>query len=100
MTYLSAARTALISANRCTSDADCSAKQLLFWEAGGFALGPVQTGGVGINVYQESSLELAANLEQAFSKIHTFRGKPKVTLTIYRNKHLEKDEILRRIEFK
>ncbi len=98
--YVKVTKSVLIEAGLCSSDSDCSKKELVFWEAGGFVLGPIRTGGVHLNLYQQSSLQFVSKLEVELAKIHVRIGGPDVTLTAYRNKHSESRSVLTKVTLK
>jgi hypothetical protein len=98
--YVKVSNSALIQAGLCSTEQDCKAKQLIFWEAGGIAIGPVRTGGVHINLYQQSSLEFVTGLELEFLKLRSRVGGPSVTLTAFSSRHSEEKRMLKQVILK
>lgn len=85
--YAEAATSILVSSGLCSSASDCAGKELVKWQAGGYSLGPVQGGGVRINVYQLSSAETWRRLSTEFHAVHSRLPAHEVTLTAYRGPH-------------
>lgn len=87
--YANLTTATLIASGRCQSDSECSKKELVFFEAGGISMGSLRLGGVHINVYQESDAQFVKQLADNLTALKAQIGGPSVTLTVYRNAHLE-----------
>lgn len=89
MQYSAVARDTLIEKGVCASIQDCQQRGLLFAEGGEVDFGIVSWGGAYINLYETQDAALVQDLEKKFKELHARLGKPSVTLTVYRSKHLE-----------
>jgi hypothetical protein len=98
--YVKVAQGVLISRGVCSNSDDCQKKHILFWEAGAVTLGSASWGGVGITLYETSDSALVDEITTQFRKLHSELKEPKVTLTVYRSKHLEPDRKLTETVFK
>lgn len=71
----------------CESKQDCSNRELVKFEAGGWSLGPLSGGGVSISVYQISSDAVVQILHSTFSQRHSEMPDVPVQLHAYSSKH-------------
>ena len=84
----------LISNGMCDNKQDCSNKQLVKFEAGGWSFGPWSGGGVNISVYQVTGEAIVQALHSSFSSRRTEMPKVSVYLHAYSTKHGEPKTIL------
>jgi hypothetical protein len=87
--YGNALRDELVRLRACPSVQACSQNKMIFWEGGGWKLGPFRGGGVSIHVYRVSNPEVAEALLQKCRSIHSqYRSVP-VSLVVYANPHID-----------
>jgi len=84
----------LISNGMCDSKQDCSNKQLVKFEAGGWSFGPWSGGGVNISVYQITEGAIVQALHSSFSSRRTEMPDVPIYLHAYSTKHGEPKVIL------
>ena len=87
--YGSAVTEELIRLGACPSAQACTSKQMVFWEGGGWKIGPFSGGGVSINVYRISEPKTAAALLERCRKIHQQLPTVPVTIVVYANHHID-----------
>lgn len=82
-------RQVLIDEGLCSSKDDCSRKEMVFWTAGGWKIGPITGGGVSIYVYKVSSSETAMKIVACCKNLHDEIPSVPVTVTVYSNAHVD-----------
>jgi hypothetical protein len=89
MQYMAETEKLLVEQRVCAGSADCSSKGIVFWEAGGWAIGPFKGGGVYITVYKISDLRIAEKIIEGCKTIHSRIPDVPVTVTIFSNAHID-----------
>lgn len=59
----------------------------VFWEAGGFEIGPIRTGAVHISVYGVSDPAVARAIGERCKELHAVRPHVPIELTVYSTRH-------------
>jgi len=98
--YVQVAGGALAARDACINEEDCTAKNLLFFEAGEVSIGGLRWGGVHVNVYDTKDSEVVEEIANMFKELHAKIKGPVVTLTVYSSKHTESKVEFRRVVFK
>jgi len=88
-TYVSEAQQVLVDAQWCQKRAPCSVKDIVKFEAGGWQLGPLNYGGVYINVYQVDDLLIAEKIISRLREKHKSMPTVPVHVRVYASKHDE-----------
>lgn len=89
LVYLDSAQKVLIAHGLCQDKNDCVKRQILFCDGGALRLGPFESGGVKLYVYEISSAEVVGDLVKAMGEAYKKQKGPKVTMLVYETKHLE-----------
>lgn len=89
LVYLDSAQKVLIARGLCQDKNDCVKRQILFGDGGAVRLGPFESGGVQIYVYEVSSAEVVGDLVKALGETYKKQKGPKVTMLVYETKHHE-----------
>jgi hypothetical protein len=87
--YVSEAQQVLVDAQWCQKRAPCSENDLVKFEAGGWQLGPLNYGGVYINVYQVDDSSVGERIIARFREKHKSMPGVAVHVRIYATKHNE-----------
>lgn len=87
--YHRLAQDVLIARGVCANANACQRREILFWAAGEWALGPVHSGGVSITLYETNDMALVHEIEDRFRQLHEQLKRPPVTLTVYPSRHGE-----------
>jgi hypothetical protein len=93
MVYLDGAQNVLIAHGLCQNRSDCVKRHILFGSGGAFKIGPFEFGGVNIDLYEVSSPEVVGDLVKAFGEIFKTQKGPKLTVHVYKTRHLESETI-------
>jgi hypothetical protein len=89
MLYMEQTREVLIAEGLCFDKTDCSRKEMAFWSAGGWGIGPITGGGVTINVQKISDAAIAEKIVQRCKVLHSQIPSVPVTVTIFANAHID-----------
>ena len=89
LVYLEGAQKVLIAHGLCQNQNDCVKRQILFGDGGAVKVGPFESGGVQIYVYEVSSPEVVGDLVKAFGEIYKKQKGPRLTMHVYETKHRE-----------
>ncbi len=89
LVYLDSAQKVLIAHGLFQSKNDCVKRQILFGDGGAVKLGPFESGGVQIYVYEVSSPEVVADLVKALGETYKKQKGPSLTMLVYETKHHE-----------
>ena len=89
MRYMELTTQVLIEEGMCADKADCSRKEMSFWSAGGWNIGPLTGGGVSIEVYKVSSVETARKIIEHCRSLHSQIPDVPVSVTVYSNAHID-----------
>ena len=87
--FLDDAQNILINNGLCNSKQDCSNKELLKFEAGGWSLVSLSGGGVNISVYQINKNTVVQKLHSAFNRRRSEMPQVPIYLHVYSSKHGE-----------
>jgi hypothetical protein len=71
----------------CEGTVDCERKELVKWEAGGYKFGPLQGGGVHINLYQHNDSRVWERLSLEFKALHPKLPKHELTVRAFVGPH-------------
>lgn len=87
--YASEAQQVLVDAQWCQKRAPCSVKDIVKFEAGGWQLGPLNSGGVFINIYQVDDSSVGEKIIARLREKQ--KGMPSVSVhvRVYGSKHNE-----------
>lgn len=91
LVYLDSAQGVLIAHGLCQNKNDCVLKQILFGSGGAVKIGPFESGGVQISVYEVSSPDVVGDLVKALGEIYKKQRGPSVRLNVYSSRHLERE---------
>lgn len=78
--YAEAISRELVALGVCADTDACSNRQMVFWEGGGWKVGPFQGGGASISVYNVAHIEVANALVKRCGEIHALH--PGVAMSI------------------
>lgn len=81
------AETVLLKKGICSDQQDCSTRQLVTFEAGGWSFGPWSGGRVHIHVYQINDNSVTQSLHDSFIQRHSDMLDISVYLHVYASKH-------------
>lgn len=87
--YLDSAQKVLIAHHICRDKNDCVKRQVLFGDGGAVRLGPYESGGVQLYIYEVSSAEVVGDLVKALGETYKSLKGPAVTMLVYETKHYE-----------
>jgi hypothetical protein len=99
--YTSALKQELERLGACETQTTCVQ---VFWEAGGFELGPIKTGGVHIKVYRVADPAIAQALSERCKQLHTRAPQVPIELVVYSTPHpanltSEKPVVIKSVRF-
>ena len=89
LVYLDGAQKVLIAHSLCQNRNDCVKRQILFGDGGAVKVGPFESGGVQIYVYEVSNPEVVGDLVKAFGEIYKKQKGPRLKMQVYETKHHE-----------
>lgn len=89
MRYMAETERVLAEEGLCFDERDCGQKEMTFWSAGGWKIGPVAGGGVTINVYKVSDAAVAEKIIQRCQSLHSQIPSVPVTVTVYASSHID-----------
>jgi hypothetical protein len=89
MAHVAAVEDEIARAGLCDTRAACASAEVKF-EAGGWKIGPLQGGGVTINVYGVGDVALAQRILARCRAVHTTNAAAPVTITIFSNSHAQR----------
>lgn len=89
LVYLEGVQDVLISHGLCQDRNDCVKKQILFGDGGAFRVGPYESGGVQISVYEVSRPEVVGDLVKACVEIYKTQKGPPLSVQVYESRHHE-----------
>ena len=87
--YLESAQKVLIAHDICRDKSDCVKRQILFGDGGAARLGPYESGGVQLYIYEISSAEVVGDLVKALGETYKTLKGPAVTMLVFESKHHE-----------
>lgn len=90
----------LIGQGVCQSLAQCRKEARVFFESGSWGIGSFSYGGVHLNIYGVSSLQIAEKLAAAVRSVHASMPGVPVTLSVFSTPHLESKFLLKSYSFK
>lgn len=99
--YTAALKQELERLGSCENQTSCPQ---VFWEAGGFQLGPIKTGGVTIAVYRVKDVAVAQALSERCKQLHAQAPQVSLGLVVYSTSHPgysphEKPVVIKNIRF-
>jgi len=84
--YTAALKQELERLGVCQTQSSCPQ---VFWEAGGFELGPIKAGGVYLNVYRVADPAVAQALSERCKQLHAHAPQVSIELVVYSTPHPE-----------
>lgn len=73
----------------CASAQACQTGQMVFWEGGGWKLGPFHGGGVSIAVYRVSDVAVAKAIAERCRALHAQTPTVPISVVIHANAHID-----------